>query len=154
MNAPARDATALAALWVRTYDPLVRLAWLLVGDKAAAEDLVSATFLRMFTRLDDLDDPGPYLRRAVINAARTHWRHEDAGRRAHARLTVHPELDSPLVELVDVLAQLPDKQRAVIVLRHLYGYDDAEIADLLCCRQSTVRSHARHALTKLREVLP
>ena len=46
------------------------------------------------------------------------------------------------------------RQRATVVLRHLYGYEDQAIAGLLGCRVATVRSNARHGLARLREVLP
>ncbi|MFN0028507.1 MAG: sigma-70 family RNA polymerase sigma factor [Acidimicrobiales bacterium] len=153
-DADTETLAGISALWARLYDPLVRFAWLLVGDRAKAEDLVSSTFLRTYGRLLALRDPEPYLRRALVNAARSEWRHEEAGLRATAKLTVREEFDERLVELLDVLEALPHRQRAVVVLRHLYGYDDAAIAELLGCRVATVRSHARHGLARLREVLP
>ncbi len=140
-------------LWAASYDPLVRLAWLVVGDRATAEDLVSTVWVRVLPRLASLDDPMPYLRRAVVNACRNHWRDHDTAERARAQFSLRTQVDDRTVELVDVLADLPARQRAVVVLRHLYGYDDAEIAELLGCRPVTVRSLARHGLAKLREAL-
>lgn len=149
------DGPALEALWARSYDALVRLAWLLVGQRSAAEDVVSTVWLRTLPRLADLADPLPYLRRAVINACHNHWRDEATASRGRARLTVQwaDQVDDTTVELIDVLEQLPTRQRAVVVLRHLYGYSDPEIAELLACRVATVRSHARHGLAKLKEAL-
>lgn len=153
MNDASAATAGFEALWSQVYDPLVRLAWLLMGDKATAEDVVSTAFLQAYPHLAGLADPVPYLRRAVINTANSYWRHHQAGARATARLVLEPQIDRTVVKFVDVLAQLPPKQRAVVVLRHLYDYSDTEIAGLLGCRAATVRSQARHALATLREVL-
>lgn len=48
------------------------------------------------------------------------------------------------------LARLPYRQRCVIVLRYHVGLDDAEIARMLGCTRSTIRSSARRALLRLR----
>jgi RNA polymerase sigma factor (sigma-70 family) len=52
--------------------------------------------------------------------------------------------------LIDQLAHLPRQQRAALVLRYYEGLSDAEIADVLGCAQSTVRSNASRALATLR----
>ena len=152
-NGDDLDAAHAEALWARVYDPLVRFAWLLVGSRDVAEDLVSAAFLRSYGRLKDLQDPEPYLRRAVLNGCRSLWRSEDARRRATAKLTVRTQSDERVVELVDVLQSLPLRQRAAVVLRYLYDFDDTAIAAILGCRPATVRSNARHGLARLKEAL-
>ena len=54
-----------------------------------------------------------------------------------------------------MLLGLPERQRAVIVLRHVADLPDEEIAEILGCRRSTVRSLAARALAALRlEVTP
>ena len=64
-------------------------------------------------------------------------------------------VDAPteLVELHDALDRLSDRQRAVVVLRYFADASDAEVAQLLGCRTSTVRSLARRSLLKLRKEL-
>ncbi len=66
-----------------------------------------------------------------------------------------PPDDAPdrLVELRDVLMQLPDRQRAAIVMRHLAGMDDPEIADALGVRRSTVRSLVARGLAAMHKEL-
>ncbi len=68
--------------WTDIYraerDGLVRLAYLMVGSQAVAEDLVHDTFIRVMARLEPDGSPGAYLRRSVINACyswhRRAWR--------------------------------------------------------------------------------
>ena len=52
--------------------------------------------------------------------------------------------------MVSMIAALPPRQRAVLALRYYDGRTDAEIAELLGCREATVRSHAARALATLR----
>ena len=72
----------------------------------------------------------------------------DAQRRRGMRVVRHPD------ELQEALALLSPVQRAVLVLRYYHDQPDARIAALLGCREGTVRSHARRALTTLRSSQP
>ena len=56
--------------------------------------------------------------------------------------------------LRQALAQLAPKHRAVLVLRYFEDRPDSEIAEILGCTQSTVRSQAARALVRLRELCP
>ena len=58
-----------------------------------------------------------------------------------------------LVEVHDALARLPERARAVVVLRYLVDLPDREIAETLGCRLGTVRSIAHRALRQLRKEL-
>ncbi len=137
---------------------MTRLAWLtLGGDLAAAEDAVSETWVRCLPRLAGMDRPEPYLRVALINVCLNQLRHEQVVQ-AHAQrntgaLSAVVADDPHLVELADVLTALAPQQRAVIALRYLHDCEDGEIAEALGVTRATVRSHARHALANLREVL-
>ena len=77
METEAKAAGRLADLYVRHLASARRLAYLVTGDRALAEDLVQDAFLRMFGRFQDLRDPGAfeaYLRRTVVNLSRKHFR--------------------------------------------------------------------------------
>jgi RNA polymerase sigma factor (sigma-70 family) len=50
-----------------------------------------------------------------------------------------------------MIARLPHRQRAVLVLRYYEDLDDATIADILECSTATVRTHAMRALQRLRD---
>ena len=139
---------------------LVRVATLLTGDQAAGEDLVHDVFLRCRGRLEGMDDRETYayLRRSLVNAWRNRLRHGDVEARAIPRL-IAPGASEPTSE-VDArealwwaIQGLPDRQRAVLVLRYYEDLPDAEIARLLGCARVTVRTQAKRALEKLREVV-
>lgn len=55
------------ALYRSAYADMVRLAWLLVGSRAVAEEVVQDAFLAVHQRWETIDNPGGYLRRAVVN---------------------------------------------------------------------------------------
>jgi RNA polymerase sigma factor (sigma-70 family) len=147
-----RDDALTAAYRAHARD-LTRVAWLLTGSAAAAEDAVHEVFLRCAGRIEGLDHPASYLRASVVNECRRQHK-----RRVRAEAAGEPppavSLPDELVELQDALAGLSERQRAVIVLRYLVDLPEQEIADALGCRPSTVRSLNRRALARLREVLP
>jgi len=67
----------LADAYVRSAPGGIRLAYLLTGDRAAAEDLVQEAFVRFVGRLRFLRDPDafePYLRRTIVNLSKNHFR--------------------------------------------------------------------------------
>jgi RNA polymerase sigma factor (sigma-70 family) len=153
----AADVDPSPTVWEAAYRAhhadLVRLAFVLTGSADGAEDVVHDAYLRCHHR-SDVAEPAAYLRAAVVNGAK------DA--RARARRPLPPELVGRAAEALlpdhvadfrDALAVLPFRQRAVLVLRLLVGLDDDEIAAVLDCRRSTVRSLARRGLAVLRKEL-
>jgi RNA polymerase sigma-70 factor (sigma-E family) len=142
---------------------LYRLALLLSADQAAAHDLVQTTMLRTWkawSRVSAADDQGAYVRRILVNAARSgwrrRWRHESPTGSVAA-----PTSDSDgyqrvedREQLVGVLRRLPPRQRAAVALRYLCDLEDKAIADMLGCSETTVRSQISRALAKLRITYP
>jgi RNA polymerase sigma-70 factor (sigma-E family) len=140
---------------------LVRTARLLTaGDDAAAEDLVQTALTRIYVhwaRVSRADDRVAYGFRTLTNAFL------DERRRAHRRREVvtdaAPEhvastADAETRHLVlEALAQLAPRQRAVVVLRHFLQYDVAATAQALGCSEGTVKSQNAKALATLRELL-
>lgn len=134
---------------------MVRMATLMVGSVAMAEEIVQDAFVQVSGRWNSLDRPGAYLRRCVVNGCGQVLRRRSLEER-YANLDVEEppiELPSHLLELRDALDQLSERQRLVIVLRYFVDLPDAEIADALDARPSTVRSLARRALAALRKEL-
>ncbi len=132
-------------------EPMLRLAYLLTQSRAAAEDVVQDSFLRIQPRWGTLDSPAAYLRRTVTNACYS-WHRR---RRREAALTVTPPepAEAPHDEMWDALAQLPPRRRAALVLRYYQDLSEAEIADVLGCRRGTVKSLTHRGLAQLRSVL-
>jgi len=131
----------------------VRLTYGIVGDRAVAEELAQDVFVRVASRYAMLGEPVAYLRTALVNRARSHLRRRVLERRNEQRAP-DPSTPSHLVEFVDALNALSPRQRIAVVLRHVEGLDDEAIAELLDCRQATVRSLVHRGLAALREVLP
>jgi RNA polymerase sigma-70 factor (sigma-E family) len=135
------------------YQSLVRLGYLLTLSEEVARDLVHDVFVRVYGRFDGLDDPLPYLRRSVVNASRS-WHRRRRVERAQTRATAHvPDTVLEADELFDVLARLPSRQRAAIVLRFYEQMSDAEIAALLHCRPGTVASLVHRGCARLRTAI-
>ncbi|WP_422736634.1 SigE family RNA polymerase sigma factor [Micromonospora sp. WMMD729] len=139
---------------------LMRLARLLTGDEHRAEDLTQEVLSRAYVqwkRISRADRPDVYVRRMLVNANNSWWR-----RRSNRELVVDTVGDRPLRvdvggetadrdEMWRLILALPDRQRAVLVLRYYEDLDDATIAQILDCSPVTVRTHAMRALANLRE---
>lgn len=142
---------------------LLRSAYLLVGSREQAEDLVQTALIKTYLVWPRMRDRGAveaYVRKTIATTAISWWR----GRRFREQPTV--ELDKsprvvadgvdPLVERDAMwrhLCALPAKQRAVLVLRYYEGLSEAEIAETLGLRRGTVKSHASRGLAALRRRL-
>jgi len=138
------------------YPGAVRLAWLLTHDHAAAEDVVQDAFVRLRPRLATVEHRTAYLRTAIVNGCRDRARSAGRAEAGWRRLRVVAEVsstDKPS-ELLDAVAHLPYKQRAVLVLRYWADLRDEEIAHIVGVRPATVRSITSRALTQLRKELP
>jgi RNA polymerase sigma-70 factor (sigma-E family) len=137
---------------------LVRTAYLLTGDRHAAEDVVQSTLAkayRSWPRVLRSDNPDAYVRRILVRSNLDRFRK----RRVTERLVDRPPESSGVDPadaiaqrevLVGALAELPERQRAVVVLRYWEDLSEAEIAHTLGCAPGTVKSQAAKALAKLR----
>lgn len=134
------------------YGPTVRLSYLLTGSNAVAEELAQDAFALIYTRFDAVLEPKSYLRTTTVNVCRNwHRRH----RRELDRFRRHgplPEGDTDRVEeLIDAIATLPYRQRAVLVMRYWLDLSEAEIARALDCRPGTVKSLHSRAVAAIRK---
>lgn len=143
-----------AEVYAEVRADLMRYATALVGVADAA-DLVSSVVTRVLERrggLAALDDPKPYLMKAVLNEARMSHRSKSRRKQAVAVLGgghVEPEYD----EVLDLVMDLPARQRAAVFLAYYEQYTPTEIAGLMGCRPGTIRRYLHLARRKLREVL-
>lgn len=140
----------LLELYQAEREPMVRLAHLLTGSVPVAEDLVQEAFIRLFDRLDGLEQPGAYLRRTVVNLANSHHRRRGVEDRWRQRqgppvATLPPELD----ETWQALAALPDAQRTALVLRFYLDLKVDDIAAVLEIPTGTVKSQIHRGLAAL-----
>jgi RNA polymerase sigma-70 factor (sigma-E family) len=144
---------------VRAASPaLLRAAWLLVGEWAAAEDLVQSAFELTWPRwakLADDDQRRAYLHRVLTNAFLRGRHRKWTGEIATADVPQPIDVDGAdaLVLRASVLAavrQLPPRQRAVIALRYLADLTETQTAAALHCSVGTVKSYSGRALAALR----
>lgn len=141
---------ALIDVYQARWVPLVRLARLLTAGDPAAEELVQDAFLRVRPRWDGVENPAAYVRAAVVNGCRNHQRRRKIERRA---ITVIGVADDERDELRSALTALPVRQRSAVVLRYYEDLPEDEIAELLGCSVSAVKSLLHRAVQDLRKVI-
>ncbi|HUR49464.1 MAG TPA: sigma-70 family RNA polymerase sigma factor [Acidimicrobiales bacterium] len=127
---------------------LVRVAYLITGNRHVAEEIVQDAFVASARAWPRVRDTKAYVRAAVVNGSRS-WLRRRRLERSHAYDRAEASVASP-DELSDVLGRLNPRQRAAVVLRYYEGLPDAEIARVLGCRIATVRTVIHRALGALR----
>jgi RNA polymerase sigma-70 factor (sigma-E family) len=138
---------------------LLRTAYLLTGDRHAAEDLVQEVLEQMYVRWRRVSgSPDAYARRSLVNRATNRWRRR--GRRPEAPLGHHdvaePDHSDGVVvrdAVLEALRGLPPRQRAAVVLRYLDDLPIADVARALDCSEGAVKSNTSRGLDRLRELL-
>jgi RNA polymerase sigma-70 factor (sigma-E family) len=149
---PDRSDAGFARVYASEHARLVRLAALLLGSTAVAEDVVQDAFARLHDRLGRVDCPPAWLRTAVVNGCKNERRRWAVARRhAHLLAVDDVQSDPPVHELIEALRALPARQRSVVVLRFYEDLPEADIAELLGIRLGTVKSRLHRALARLRE---
>jgi RNA polymerase sigma-70 factor (sigma-E family) len=132
----------------------VRLAHLLTGSMAIAQEVAQEAFIAIHRRWAELDNPAAYLRVTVVNAARSTQRRQALERR-HLRsqpepVTAQPDLDATW----HLLRRLPLGQRTAIVLRFYEDMSISEIGEAMGKPTGTVKSLIHRGLARLRETMP
>ncbi|MEU1390061.1 MULTISPECIES: SigE family RNA polymerase sigma factor [unclassified Nonomuraea] len=142
---------------------LSRMAYLVTGDHALAEDLVQETLIKVAARWRKLTrrgDPEPYVRKVMINQLRTWRRPRRLAFVPTAELPESPPSadESAQAELKIALSRalnvLTTKQRLVLYLRFYEDLSESTVAAQLGCSVGTVKRHTHDALKRLRKVAP
>ncbi|WP_405550442.1 SigE family RNA polymerase sigma factor [Streptomyces sp. NBC_01171] len=144
---------------------LMRTAFLLTGERHAAEDLVQSTLERVYTAwrsVGKADDPDAYVRRVMINLhARRHRRRlkeflaprDDSGlAREEADVGDRIAQADDRGVLLQALARLPPRQREAVVLRYWGDLTETQTAQAMGCSVGTVKSNAAKGIAKLRAI--
>lgn len=151
----------VARLFDEHYRGLCRLAGLLLGDSAAAEEIVQEAFLRTFSgwwRIRHPERAQWYLRASVVNLCKSKLRRratEDRGNRVTWSDTAggagddETDLSVDALTLVELVRQLPPRQRDAVVLRYYEDLPEVEIARILGCAVGTVKSQLSKARATL-----
>ena len=144
--------TTFEELYQHQWLSLVRLATLTTGSLTVAEEIVQEAFVSLYRRWDAIDQPGAYVRIAVIHGCTDWVRRQQVGRRHLQPRVSDVGLDTPEM-LDDVLNRLSPRQRAVVVLRFFEDWSEASIAECLRCRTGTVKSLLHRSIQQLRKEL-
>ena len=166
----SEDETAFGELMDRKTRPLLGLATRMVGDREEARDLVQLTFLRVWENRDRFDkrwSPNTWLYRIATNLAidflrakrtrssklepvRHHLYRVIGGSADDQRELFQSEI---FTILRDLASDLTDRQRLAFLLLQVEGLSARRVAEILECRESTVRNHLFAARKYLRREL-
>lgn len=137
-----------------------RLAFLLTGDEAAAQDLAHEAFERVGHKLFSLrnaDHARAYLYRTVVNLCRGRWRRQKTERAATARLdpapVQQPHDPGARDAMWEALLRLPVRQRSALFFRYYEDLSESQSADALGCSVSALKSLVNRGLRELRAEL-
>ena len=139
------------------YDALLRTAYLLTGDHHDAEDLLQQALVKAVGAWGRMDEPDAYVRTILVRQNISRWR-----RRRWREVSTETPRDVAVTDtgaedrlvLQQALGVLAPRQRAVIVLRYYEDLTEVQTAAALGIKVGTVKSQARDALRRLREVVP
>lgn len=167
----AGDEAALNELIGRKTRPLLQLVQRILGDLEEARDVVQVTFFKVWEnrlKFDDRWSPNTWIYRIASNLAIDHLRSRKSRERSHEPVKQHlrqvadegSQRDLAHLQHSEVAgifrelaAGLSEKQRMVFLLRELEGMSSPEVAEILNCRESTVRNHLFNARKVLRREL-
>jgi RNA polymerase sigma-70 factor (sigma-E family) len=160
MTGEQKEPAGLNELYIRHAPAAVGLAFLLVGDRDVAQDLVHEAFVRLAGRLRHLRDRSrfdAYLRRTVVNLHLSRLRRLRLERTylARERYLLSPERDhqaevAARQDLWASLGRLPARQRAALVLRYYEDLSERETAEVMRSSVAAVKSLVARAMEALR----
>lgn len=165
-RARAADGAAWETIVRRHQEPIFRLAYLILGDAADAEDAAQETFIRAYRALDRFDDTRPlrpWLLSIAANLARN--RRRSLGRYWGAlqrAVRANPEPFHPPPErteaadarrLREAVARLRPDGQDIVYLRYFLGLSEAETATVLRIPAGTAKSRLSRALAQLRRII-
>jgi RNA polymerase sigma-70 factor (sigma-E family) len=157
------DGGTMAELYTRYVPAGIRLAYLLTGDRAQAEDLAHEAFVRCVGRFQHLRAHSAfdaYLRRAIVNLhtsglrrrrTEREWRRREGPRAAAAVATQRDVGERE--DLWQALATLPARQRAALVLRYYEDLSERDAAEALGCSLAALKSLVARGSDALRASL-
>jgi RNA polymerase sigma-70 factor, ECF subfamily len=154
-RAGAGGDTSFEAVYEELFSRAATLAFRLLGNRAAAEDVAAEALARTYAhwrRVSTL----PYRDGWVLRVA-TNLAIDVARRQPPPALPAEPldaeEATTVRLALVAALRTLPDRQRHAVALRYLSGLREDEVATTLGISTSTASTHVRRGLDALRRYL-
>jgi RNA polymerase sigma-70 factor (sigma-E family) len=162
-DVPIDREAHIEALYAAHYQPMLRMALLLMGGDSSAEDLVQEAFIRVYGSRSNIRDPdraAAYLRVTTMNLARNALRRRlVAARHPPALPAVAATPEERAIAgvrgavVVRALRQLPQRQREVVVLRYYADLSVIETARTLQISEGAVKSYGSRGLARLAVLL-
>lgn len=161
----ADAASAVSDIYQAHAVGLIRLAVVMLGDRAAAEDAVQDAFSGLDRRWNHLTDTSralSYVRSAILNRCRSELRRRIRAEQRAARQAAPPDAASAEVmaliseehrAVLLALRRLPPRQREALVLRFYLDLAETEIAAVMGVAQGTVKSTTSRGLSALAQLL-
>lgn len=141
-------------LFQQQFPSVLRDAAFVLGDHDLAKEVTSEAFTRLYVRwarVSRYDKPGAWVRRVAIRLA---VRRLEKGRRESAPVEQGHEGDPGLaLDVRSAVRRLAPQQRAAVMLHYFDDLPVAEVADVLGCRQGTVKAHLHQARARLGTLL-
>jgi RNA polymerase sigma-70 factor, ECF subfamily len=159
------DVSAFEQIILRYERRVFSLAWRLLGRPEDAQDASQEVFLRAFRYLHRFDRHRPFepwLMKMTVNVC------HDLSKKRHAQPqgVINPDVlraagdphhelhtEQQRTILYKALQELPEKERAAIVLRDIEGLSTAEVAEILGSSEATVRSQISSARLKIKKAV-
>jgi RNA polymerase sigma-70 factor (ECF subfamily) len=159
-RAIAGDEVAFARIVAAHHDDMARIAYFVCGDLDIAEEAEQSAWAVAYGRLKDLRDPDrlrPWLMSVAANEARQIARSRRR-RRVREIAVAYPtrprDIDhAAMIDLAEALARLDPKDRAIVGLRFIGGFESAEIGRAMGMTASGVRVRLHRLLERLRKDL-
>ncbi len=154
-----RTPPGFGEFYTRQYHQVVGLAFVMSGERMAAEELAQEAFTAAFRRWDEvgaMDRPDAWVRRVVANQSASRLRRLLAETRAVTRSVQSPEMqeiDANTVAVWEAVRRLPRRQAEVIALVFYADLSHADVARVLEVSVETVRTHLKRARVRLAELL-
>jgi RNA polymerase sigma-70 factor (sigma-E family) len=153
----------LTALFRQNCQSLIGMAWVLLGDRGSAEEVVQDAFMSLQRAWPSMEDPGRalgYLRATSLNLVRSRLRHRLVVRRSPpAELADVASAEDAVIlsedrlAVVAALRRLPVRQRECLVLRYYAEMTEPEISSALGISTSSVKTHLRRGMVALESAL-
>lgn len=151
------DEREFAAYVAARLPALLHFGYALSGNRDTAADLVQEAFVRLAPRWNRVRDGGdvePYVRQTMVRLHISWWRRT----RRETDWSWAPEVTAPPTsepddEVLQLMKELPRRQRSVLVLRYYLDMSEADIATTLQCSRGNVKSQAARGLAKLRALV-
>ena len=156
----------LSKIFLDYYDDLIRFAKRFEQDEDLIKDLIQDLFLKLW-KGNQLQEENANIKAYLFKSLRNIWINQIRKKRINTEFSdnleetfiyqnedfsANEEIDERRKKtLLDVLNQLPEKQRESIYLKYFQGFDIEEIAEILNMNRQSVRNNLYRAMTKLRE---